>query len=466
MRFKKQIIIICLFTFLFNGMFFKEKEVKADVLALPITIGVKEVVTALLLSAGITITDKYTHNALVQEVYKEQTERVNNIVAEVEAGNRFSLVKEGEKILETIKKVYDLTYDDSVSANSYMFYENKTLEPKVNYNIGVLGGSYTFSFNTPTLVRFRNSSGGNHTSITCKGSSGVIEILSSISGNLRSLSFTLDGVQFGSSTLMKTVKDMYLYVDNAVAVKGYFTKKPTWEKYKEANKDVAINTSALANSSICADDVINWDDTWELDDSQSYPLDKEYGSIVLTPDDVLEKPSVDDMETPTTGDSLWDTLFGFLKTLFSPITKLLSSLWDLIKKLFDMLKGLLSSILDLLKTLVKSLVDAIAGLFVPTVAFEDIFKDTQKNFIGQIVNFFDFSTLWNIEPKPLEFKIKMPFYDFAKGERVPYEFDIKFFENKFMKENINLIRNVITYPILITTVYFIILHFMPKRDVD
>ena len=35
-----------------------------------------------------------------------------------------------------------------------------------------------------------------------------------------------------------------------------------------------------------------------------------------------------------------------------------------------------------------------------------------------------------------------------------------------MKENINLIRNVITYPILITTVYFIILHFMPKRDVD
>ena len=430
MRFKKQIVIVCLFTFLFNGMFFKEKEVKADVLALPISIGVKEVITALLLSAGITITDKYTHNALVQEIYNKRVDEVNNIVAEVQAGNRFSLLEEGKKILETIKKVYNLTYNGELS-NKYTLTEKRTFSANTFCPVNSLGWTTVdFNFTSTTRINVQGVDGVLYLPVYSAGS-GIRKIKTYVREDKYDYYVSLyvdSNLPVYSNSVSKSVfKQMGIVLDKSAIGTISGDVLPDWEAFREANKDVSINTSALANSSICADDVINWDDTWELDDSQSYPLDKEYGSIVLTPDDVLDKPSVDEMETPTTGDSLWDTLFGFLKSLFAPLTNLLSSIWDLIKKLFEMLKGLLSSILDLLKSLVKSLVDAIAGLFVPTVAFEDIFKDTQKNFIGQIVNFFDFSTLWNIEPKPLEFKIKMPFYDFAKGERVPYEFDIKFF---------------------------------------
>ena len=198
---------------------------------------------------------------------------------------------------------------------------------------------------------------------------------------------------------------------------------------------------------------------------------------ILTPDgQVSEKddqgvidtpiPDIEVGETPTTGESLWDTLLGWLGTLFKPVINLLKGLWELLKGLFDLLKDLLTSILDLLKSLVKSLVDAIAGLFVPTLAFEDVFKFNQNTFFGQIGEVFNFDKLWNLTPKPYEFEVDFPFYDFAEEEQRPYHLEVKFFDNKFVKENINFIRNITTYPLLLTTIYFIVMHFIPRREMD
>lgn len=463
MRFKKQIIIICLFTFLFLPfqMNYKEIETKAEVLTMSYL--TFEAITALLLATGIVITSNDTHNAFIQEVYNRNTAECERIAEQVANGERVSI---GTKIAETIKEVYKLTFTDEVEYAEYSFpkvlSQGETIPSVLQTGSWVIkvvnGETYSPFFSTGydkatqqaifTISGFRNATLYNYELNTLEGV------------NLsRGTGFIAEG---GAKCLTGSLIT-------------YFKGVLDWEEYRKANKDLNIdnNSSVLSEGSICADGALSSDIDKEFDNSKNYeyPLTDDQIGVqvspdVLNPDDVLDKPSVDETDAPSTGDTLWDTLFGFLKTLFSPITNLLSSLWDLIKSLFDMLKGLLTSILDLLKSLLQSLIDAISALFVPTVAFEDIFKDSQKNFIGQIVDFFDFTSLWNIEPKPLEFNIKMPFYDFAKGERVPYEFDIKFFENKFMKENINLIRNVITYPILITTVYFIILHFMPKRDID
>ena len=118
MRFKKQIAVICLFTFLFLPfqMNYKEIETKAEVLTM--TYLTFEAITALLLATGIVITSNDTHNALVQEVYERNTAEAKRIAEQVANGERVSI---GTKISDTIKDVYKLTFTDEVQYSKYSF---------------------------------------------------------------------------------------------------------------------------------------------------------------------------------------------------------------------------------------------------------------------------------------------------------------------------------------------------------
>lgn len=56
---------------------------------------------------------------------------------------------------------------------------------------------------------------------------------------------------------------------------------------------------------------------------------------------VIEKPNTDVGEIPTTGEGLWDTLLGWLGTLFAPLTALLEWIGEMVNGILDALKNLI-----------------------------------------------------------------------------------------------------------------------------
>lgn len=216
----------------------------------------------------------------------------------------------------------------------------------------------------------------------------------------------------------------------------------------------------------------------------TYPLDTPYTGHAPTvdvpytkPTDILgegdisidvpavDNPSIDmPADTPVTGEGLWDTLMGWLSKLFAPVVELLKLLADLLAKILSAITGFVS---DLVSSLVGALTGALEKLFVPTVALDELFKVPSGSGFAQIVDFFNWDSLWNITPQPYKFSTSIPITDLTgSGASKTWDININLFDNEVMKDNINLVRNVLSYSVLITTVWFVIHHFLPNRDMD
>lgn len=345
MRFKKQIVIICLFTFLFLP-FGNVKEVKANPLAIPLTIGIKEVVTALLLSAGLVITDKYSHKAMVEEIYYKQLDNINEIVSEVQANKRFSLIDKAGDLLTSIKETYSYLKSGALDETKYRFSEKVSLKKGQYYPTGV--GNYSISLpSMPNLyyIAIRQENGGYFDRIDVPVGSALFEAKVTDKGSTKDIIYYVDGKYAGDlKGLYSHVTDIGFDVSQDIVCTFNSTKKVDWSLFKEKNSDVVFpQSSVVYGGSISADSVLDWDKEWQGDDI-SYPLDKDYqGNVSIdkpSVDDSIDKPSVDDVVTPETGETLWDTLFGFLKDLFSPITNLLKWIGNILFGLLDGLKNL------------------------------------------------------------------------------------------------------------------------------
>lgn len=169
---------------------------------------------------------------------------------------------------------------------------------------------------------------------------------------------------------------------------------------------------------------------------------------------VIDKPNIDVGETPTTGDSLWDTLLSWLSSLFAPLVALL-----------EWIGSILTSILDFLGSLVSSLVDAIVSLFAPTVAVDELFSIPEGSGFSDILSLFDWG-LFDIEPKPYEFVATLDFMSLVDNTSNPQVIEIKLFDNELVKKYLPYVRNILSYSLLISTISMIVWHFIPKRDID
>lgn len=143
-----------------------------------------------------------------------------------------------------------------------------------------------------------------------------------------------------------------------------------------------------------------------------------------------------------------------------------TGIWDWLKSLLNSILGILSAILDFLFSLVSSLVTALSDLltylFSPTLSV-DIFKSPSGGF-GKILDVFDFSKLFNIKPQPFKFT-KLLTFDYIV-DKWEYLLNIDFGEIAFLKDNMTLVRNLISYPLLMGNIYFIVMHLLPRREVD
>lgn len=190
------------------------------------------------------------------------------------------------------------------------------------------------------------------------------------------------------------------------------------------------------------------------------------GDIVIDSDTVTDDTVTDD----TTGDNVGDNV-GDNTGVWDWLKSLINSIIDLLKSIVNGITGIFEYLGSFISNLVKALVDAFTGmlekLFVPTVAVDELFKVPSDSGFGKIVDFFSWDKLWNITPQPYKFQTVMPIYDLTgNGNNKDWNIEINLFDNKIVKDNINIVRNVLSYSILISSVWFVINHFLPKREMD
>lgn len=231
------------------------------------------------------------------------------------------------------------------------------------------------------------------------------------------------------------------------------------------------------------------------------PLDDGYTNeqVQVTPVDPITWDKVKDkvqdipvdtpIETPTEGTGildgiksfftgLWDMLKGLLNGILgalgalgdllkSLISSLLSGLSSILSNILDFVKSILSAITGLASAIVNGISGILEGLFVPTIAISELFIPPPGSGFGAIIDLFNFNSIFDIKPMPYEFKTSLDMIDLTgSGSSKVWDIEINIFDNKVVKDNLSLFRNVLSYSLLISVIYFIVYHFLPKRDMD
>lgn len=200
---------------------------------------------------------------------------------------------------------------------------------------------------------------------------------------------------------------------------------------------------------------LDWDRV--KDQITDFPTDVPIAPPINPPIEIPDNPAIDIPDNPAIDKPvIGDSVGG------------ISSLWDLIKGMlqgiFDMLKAILDFLLGLIGMLLTGLLSLIKALFIPTIAVSELFSPPAGSGFGMLVDLFNFDKLWSIEPKPFRFK---QFWNFNwLDNEFSEEVEIRPFEVSIVEDNINIIRNVLSYSILIAVIWFVILHFLPERSMD
>lgn len=189
-----------------------------------------------------------------------------------------------------------------------------------------------------------------------------------------------------------------------------------------------------------------------------------------------------DTELPDTGTdgvpSIWSWLQGLLSTIIGLLTNIWEVISSLVSSLIDALTGLFTGLLEGIGELLSSLVNAISKalefLFVPSISLENAFEIPNGGF-AQLVQFFNWDNLWNLEPKPYEFIKDITIFPNAipsdsdgkvvDSSRV-WHVELKPFSISYVEDYLPIFRNVMSYSILITVLWAIIHHLLPKRGMD
>ena len=497
MKYKKQIIIICLFTFLFVP-FNKPKEPKAEILTL--TSGAIIACAALATAAGVIITNPDMLQDVGERVY-EGIKNIPNAISQV--GNNI--------VINTNKSVFDAIFNVCNSLPVEDFIKDK-LGDLIEHNQIYYGSKRIDEIFAP-FGSVTNSGIFSVTALTGPSNWGYTPLQLYAGSNYIRLSIPFNETWNIAYTV---ASDGYVYLDyNGVSDKIRYSSSdfPT-DIYRIFSLSLQTNINgsykvgeAQTSESVCIPYTEENSKDVSIDKPKEYyptyggsisaPLDKplsDYnpsidkpitkpnelvadGDIVADKDDEISPPIDDSLNPPSTGESLWDTLFGWLKDLFSPLISLLKGILSLLQGLANLLYdvliapivSLLTSIIEFLGSLVTSLVSALVGalegLFIPTLNVGDLFVIPPGSGFGNIVSLFDWN-IFDITPRPYEFSTTLSFLSLVDGTSNPQAIEIKIFENEVVKKYLPIVRNVLSYSLLISTILMIVWHFLPKRDID
>lgn len=215
--------------------------------------------------------------------------------------------------------------------------------------------------------------------------------------------------------------------------------------------------------------------TWETVKNDVIPLEQEK-EIDWTGGEPEQDPG--DEDTP----DLWKWLTRILRWLFSPLRQvknILTNLGEFLAEQFKTLIDNIKNIPNVFSNFFENLGDKIANLpslltspfsglfrelFVPDLPPNAIFSFPEGSFFGNVVELFNYSALFNITPKPIEFETSIPY---GLGEKKKtWDISLKPFSLPYINNNLEIFRNVMSYSILIMVLWAIVHHLLPKRDMD
>lgn len=168
--------------------------------------------------------------------------------------------------------------------------------------------------------------------------------------------------------------------------------------------------------------------------------------------------------------SLFQPLFDYIENFFDFLGDLLtfifSPLFDFISDFFIKLGDLLGDILgmifeplfDFISDFFVKLKELISELFVPTIDLSSAFDIPDDKFIP--FHKFSFDDLFNITPKPIRFDTVVNFGS------ITYPIKLYLDEVDIIMDNIDLIRNIFSYTLLLISINLAISVLLPKRVMD
>ena len=341
MKYKKQIAIICLITFLFLPMSGKYEEPKAEILTL--SAGTVIACAALATVAGVIITNPYMLEDVGTIVYdgiKNIPNAIENVGNNIKLNVTKDLLNTVVGICNTIPKV-DKFVDKVVE---------KSLDESNVYSLDSLinGATYTCYFpKGANYMYLRNAPSGNDRNITIKCPKGYNSFRITVAGEKYTVYFNGSLVASGKSY----VSDLNL---SSVAFYDNFSQVQFRPSLVEEVQSVCIPYTEENTKNVSADKPLVYFPTGS--GSISVPIDTPLSNYnpsvdnpISLPGDLLgegdlvadEDTSVDvpdtSVDVPNTGDSVFDKFGSWLGSLLS---SLFSPLVDLLQSILDFLKGL------------------------------------------------------------------------------------------------------------------------------
>lgn len=492
---KRFIIIICLLTFSFT-MFRIESEPKAEILTASSALIVGCV--ALATACGVVI----THPEMVKDVGTRIYEKIKDIDGAIEQiGNKIKFKLTTGVISAILPILMDLPKEDYYKSftidlpfNSFSMPSMEVLSSLPAWGEISIG---SFSFDSPytetsTFVmdwlNDYDSKKDYHLKLPVLTGSNTLDF-KLVRNNLNSyceLYYSINGSEFfkHNSFILRFTYQTY----QELIISKYFS--PTVGDYVGTmNSSVCIpyrpsNSESVSNDKVQefigsignAITVPNKD--YQYSPSVDVPISKpqDFGQDV----EVTNEQDIDDgigddvIDGANTGDSVFDKfgdwLLQGLKILLSPITKLLEMIKDLINSIIETMGGLLDKLLEWLKVLfapitllLENIYDFIKGIveaFNPDFEMPAFPSDILPVF--DISKLLDFSRLWNVQPIKPSWKIS-GFWNGINHNLDSEDVEINIFDIPQIEDNIDIIRNFTTYPLLFIVIWFIIKHFMPKK---
>lgn len=363
MRYKKQIIIICLFTFLFLP-FQKYEQPKAEILTL--TSGVIIACAALATATGVVITNPDMLEDIGTRVY----EGIKNIDGAME--------QVGDKVkINVIDSVLKAVIGVVTSLPKEDYYFDKTFSEKIDCVDGTseFVGSFDITgfkdkeffanVTSPDGTKsefqlyFMQGSNNGFAYITSTTTSSTMKLVVShnkpLSGYAKGLIYVNGNSDYSYSRSVVcnttnwtlTVRcigtgSLTLDYDKSICIP--YTEKNT-ENVSEDKPKVYFPTGTgsisaplnkpLSDYNPSVDSPLSLPSDLVGSDGISADVDTDIG------DDVIDIPNTDVGDTPVTGESLWDTLLEWLRTLIQPIIDLLTAILGFFSGLLDKLRELL-----------------------------------------------------------------------------------------------------------------------------
>ena len=364
MRYKKQIIIICLFTFLFLP-FQKYEETKAfDLVVTPTVI---TLCGALALTCGVVVANQ---NQFI-EVGNRVFDKIKDIPGAFEKIGDKIKINALEGVLFALGEVCSSLPDSEIY--SKYIYEKNLVDggSKVSNSCFVpytvlykgdfyLDYSFTCSYYSPTAVKV-GFSGYGSTSYkdfdfgVSKGDTFNVKVYYKYTGydsnnyyyylptiTVNGVSYDYPDRVFAKSTSTQTP---YVNFDQKVVFDNVNFNKSVCVDMKGVKDNVSVDKPLVyfpevGKGSISLDKEI--ESYPSIDAPISLPTDLPGISVDSgVSDDVIDIPGTDVGDTPVTGNSMWDTLLEWLRTLIQPIIDLLSAILGFFTNLLDKLRELL-----------------------------------------------------------------------------------------------------------------------------